>query len=133
LDGLTKRSGIKTSLDVQPPDFPRLASDQEIAVFRIVQECLTNVFRHSKARQVWVTLAQRESQLAITVRDDGKGVGLEITEFKPDSIGVGIGGMRQRVKEFGGEIRLRNANPGMLVEVVMPFRSLSSEQTRAFP
>jgi signal transduction histidine kinase len=63
------------------------------------------------------------------VRDDGKGVGREITEFRSDSVGVGIGGMRQRVKEFGGEVRLRNANPGTLVEVVMP----SFEETRANP
>jgi signal transduction histidine kinase len=122
LEGLTKRSGIESSLDLQPLDFPRLASDLETAVFRVIQECLTNVFRHSNARQVWVTLAQRESQLAITVRDDGKGIGREITEFRPDSVGVGIGGMRQRVKEFGGEVRLKNANPGTVVEVVMPLR-----------
>jgi signal transduction histidine kinase len=130
LEGLTKRSGIENSLDLQPFDFPRLASDLETAVFRVIQECLTNVFRHSKARQVWVTLAQRDGQLAITVRDDGKGVGREITEFRPDSVGVGIGGMRQRVKEFGGEVRLSNTNPGTLVEVVMPFRSLSSGEMR---
>jgi signal transduction histidine kinase len=133
LEGLTKRSGIESSLDLQPLDFPRLASDLETAVFRVIQECLTNVFRHSKARKVWVTLSQRDSQLAITVRDDGKGVGREITEFRPDSVGVGIGGMRQRVKEFGGEVRLRNANPGTLVEVVMPFRNPASEETRATP
>jgi two-component system NarL family sensor kinase len=122
--------GIENSLDLQPLDFPRLASDLETAVFRVIQECLTNVFRHSKARQVWVALAQRDGQLAITVRDDGKGVGREITEFRPDSVGVGIGGMRQRVKEFGGEVRLSNTNPGTLVEVVMPFRSLSSGEMR---
>lgn len=133
LEGLTKRSGIESALDLQPLDFPRLASDLETAVFRVIQECLTNVFRHSKARQVRVTLSQRDSQLAIAVRDDGKGVGCEITEFRADSVGVGIGGMRQRVKEFGGEVRLSNANPGTLVEVVMPLRSLSCEETRATP
>jgi signal transduction histidine kinase len=125
LEGLTKRSGIESSLDLQPRDFPRLASDLETTVFRVIQECLTNVFRHSKARRVWVALAQRDSQLAITVRDDGKGVGSEVTEFSPDSLGVGIGGMRQRIKEFGGEVRLKNANPGTIVEVVVPFRSPS--------
>jgi signal transduction histidine kinase len=109
LEGLTKRSGIESSLDLHPLDFPRLSSDLETAVFRVIQECLTNVFRHSKARQVWVALAQRDGQLAITVRDDGRGVEPEITEFRPHSLGVGIGGMRQRVKELGGEVRLKNA------------------------
>ena len=50
-----------------------------------------------------------------------KGVGSEVTEFSPDSLGVGIGGVRQRIKEFGGEVRLKNANPGTLVEVVVLF------------
>jgi signal transduction histidine kinase len=117
--------GIETSLDLRPSDFPRLASDLETAAFRVIQECLTNVFRHSKARAVWVALAQRDGQLAITVRDDGKGIGLEVSEFRPDSLGVGIGGMRQRVKEFGGEVRLNNANPGTLVEVVVPIQGSS--------
>jgi two-component system NarL family sensor kinase len=66
-----------------------------------------------------------DSQLAITVRDDGIGVRSEVTEFSPDSVGVGIGGMRQRIKEFGGEVRVKNANPGTLIEVVVPFRSPS--------
>src|SRR5579863_5713107 len=105
LDGLGKRSGIESSLDVQPLDFPRLPPDVETAIFRIVQESLTNVFRHAEAHGVWVTLAMREQQLAITVLDDGKGIQDAIAEFRPDSIGVGIGGMRQRAKELGGELR----------------------------
>ena len=127
LEGLTKRSSIETSLDLQPLDFPRLASDLETAAFRVIQECLTNVFRHSKAHRVWVALAQRDGQVTITVRDDGKGIGSEVSEFRPDSLGVGIGGMRQRIKEFGGEVRFKNANPGTLVEVVVPFQSPSKE------
>lgn len=59
------------------------------------------------------------------MQDDGKGVESEVAEFSPGSLGVGIGGMRQRIKEFSGEVRLKNANPGTLVEVVVPFRSPS--------
>src|SRR5262249_43572705 len=65
LDGLTKRSGIKTSLDVQPSDFPRLAPELETAIFRIIQEALTNVYRHSGAQRAWVTLAQAENQITV--------------------------------------------------------------------
>jgi signal transduction histidine kinase len=61
------------------------------------------------------------------VRDDGVGVPEEIAEFRPGSIGVGIGGMRQRVKELGGELRLRNASPGTIVEVVIPVGSTTSD------
>jgi signal transduction histidine kinase len=122
LEGFTKRSGIETAIDVQPPDFPRLSSELETAVFRIIQEALTNVFRHSGARKAWVTLAKTESEVVGSVRDDGKGISDGIAEFRPDRIGVGIGGMRQRVKEFGGELRLRNADPGTLIDVVIPIR-----------
>jgi len=128
VDGLTQRSGIETSIDLQPADFPRLVPELETAVFRIVQEALTNVFRHSEARKASVTLTMSESQLAITVRDDGKGISDHIEEFHPDSIGIGIGGMRQRVKEFGGELRLRNASPGTLLEVAIPITSVMIHQ-----
>jgi signal transduction histidine kinase len=133
LEGLTKRSGIETFLDVEPTDFPRLPSELETAVFRIVQEALNNVFRHSGAKNGWITVRQRDSQLSVTVRDDGKGVEDNVMEFRPDSIGMGLGGMRQRVKEFGGELRLGNAKPGTVVEVVIPTRHSPSAQTPQSP
>lgn len=61
IEGLAKRSGIEASLDVQPPAFPRLPRELETAVFRIIQEALTNVFRHSGARNGWVTLKHQNS------------------------------------------------------------------------
>src|ERR1700689_1694645 len=81
VEGLAKRSGIETSLDVQPRDFPRLATDVETAVFRIVQEALTNVFRHSEAKKVWITLAQHDGLITVGVRDDGKGIGQRVAEL----------------------------------------------------
>jgi signal transduction histidine kinase len=123
LDGLTKRSGLETSLDVQPEDFPRLGPELETTIFRIVQEALTNVFRHAEARKAWITMAVRESQIVVTVGDDGKGIPDSIADFEAGKIGIGIAGMRQRVKEFGGRIRLRNGNPGTLVEAVIPIKS----------
>jgi two-component system NarL family sensor kinase len=132
VDGLTKRSGIETSLEVQPRDFPRLASEVETAVFRIVQEALTNVFRHSEASKVWITLTQREGMIVVAVRDDGKGIGRKIAELQPDSVGVGIGGMKQRAKEFGGELRLTNAHPGTLVELMMPCNTVLREPSAVF-
>jgi PAS domain S-box-containing protein len=127
VEGLTKRSGIETSLDIQPGDFPRLAAEAETAVFRIVQEALTNVFRHSEASRVWITLSQREGTIVVGVRDDGKGIGKRVAELQPDSVGVGIGGMKQRAKEFGGELRLTNAHPGTLVELTIPCNSVLRE------
>jgi signal transduction histidine kinase len=89
-------------------------------VYRVVQEALTNVFRHSGAREARVELAQTNGHLTISVRDDGKGIPKRLTEFKPGSVGVGIGGMRQRVSELGGKLKLENTNPGTLVQVVIP-------------
>jgi len=122
LEGFSKRSGIETDLNVQPSSFPRIAPELETAVFRIVQEALTNVFRHSGARKGWVTVLKQDSQVVVTIRDDGKGIPDRVAEFRPDSIGIGIGGMRQRIKEFGGELQLRNSNPGTIVEVVIPIK-----------
>ncbi len=131
VDGLTKRSGIETSLDVQPSEFPRLAAEIETAVFRIVQEALTNVFRHSEASKVWITLSQKEGIIVVAVRDDGKGIGKKVADLQPDSVGVGIGGMKQRAKEFGGELRLTNAHPGTLVELTIPSSSVVREPSAA--
>jgi signal transduction histidine kinase len=119
VQGFTKRSGIETSMEPEPRVFPRLTPELETAIFRIVQEALTNVFRHSGARHARVTLVKSEKQIVVTVRDDGQGLGDQVVKFRPSSIGVGISGMRQRVKEFGGEL-LQNATPGTCVEVVIP-------------
>jgi signal transduction histidine kinase len=123
VEGFTKRSGIGTSLDVQPPDFPRLTRELETALFRIVQEALTNVFRHSEARKASVSLVRADGQVSIVVCDDGKGMADSTMKFRPGTVGIGLGGMSQRVKEFGGELRLRNANPGTRVEVTLPLKS----------
>src|SRR5580700_5370222 len=127
LEGFTKRSGIEILLDMQPSNFPRLSPEMETAIFRIVQEAVTNVFRHSGAREAWVTLVKDENQIVATVRDNGKGITDGVMEGRPDRIGVGIGGMRQRVKEFDGELRIGNANPGTFVEVAFPIEPLARD------
>lgn len=120
LDGLTKRSGIRTVLEVQPLDFPRLPEELETALYRIIQEALTNVFRHSGAKNAWVLLSKEEDRLIASVRDDGKGIPEQVAKLRPGTTGVGIGGMRQRLAELGGELHLENNHPGTLVEVIVP-------------
>jgi PAS domain S-box-containing protein len=131
LDGMTKRSGIATSLAVEPGEFPRLSPQCETAIFRIIQEALTNVFRHSEATQSRVTLTRHDNNVMVEIRDNGKGMEEGVTKFRPGTIGVGIGGMRQRVEEFGGMLRLSNANPGTVVEVVIPVEHQSRERVLA--
>jgi two-component system, NarL family, sensor histidine kinase UhpB len=120
LEGMTERTGIRTSLDLQPLEFPRLAPQLERTVFRIVQEALTNVFRHSQANTASVTIIQKENSLTLTIRDDGKGVNEHTAQLRPGSIGVGIGGMRERARELGGDLRVVNASPGTIVEITIP-------------
>jgi len=120
LEGLSERSGIEVVLEVDPPDMGRLKSEIETAIFRIVQEALTNMFRHSGARHGSVKVLEKDGNVIVCVRDDGKGVDEQVIQLRPESVGVGIGGMRQRVTELGGTLRLVNANPGTLVEVIIP-------------
>jgi signal transduction histidine kinase len=127
LEGFTKRSGIAVFLEVKPTSFPRLALEMETAIFRIIQEAVTNVFRHSGAREAWVTLIREDDLITGTVRDNGKGIADGIMEGKPDRIGVGIGGMRQRVKEFGGDLRIANADPGTIVQVSVPMETMTHD------
>jgi len=131
VEGLAKRSGLETYLEVEPRDFPRLTTEVETAVFRIVQEALTNVFRHSEAHKVWITMAQKNGAILVSVRDDGKGISKKVIELQPDSVGVGIGGMKQRATEFGGELRLTNAHPGTLVELLVPCSAAVREPAAA--
>jgi signal transduction histidine kinase len=122
LEGLSERSGIDIRLEVEPPDLSRLRSELETAIFRIIQEALTNMFRHSGARNGSISLNENNGRITVTVRDDGKGIEEQVIQLRPESVGVGIGGMRQRVTELGGSLRLANANPGTIVEVVIPSR-----------
>lgn len=120
LDGVKERSGIETTLNLYPREFPRLAGPLERTVFRIVQEALTNVYRHSGARKAAVIVRQKDSKLIVQVLDDGKGVSEQTLQLQPGSIGVGIGGMRERARELGGELRMLKGDPGTTVEVVIP-------------
>jgi signal transduction histidine kinase len=125
LEGFTKRSGIETVVQLPPRDSPRFKPELETAIFRIIQEALTNVFRHSGARKAWITVVTSESQTAVTVRDDGKGLDDNVIELRPGSVGIGLGGMRQRVKEFGGELQLQNTNPGTQVKITIPANAMT--------
>ncbi len=131
VDGMSKRSGIETLLDVRPSDVPRMSPEVETAVFRIVQEALTNVYRHSEARKASISLRQKDGLIVVSVVDDGKGIDERIAEMRPEKVGIGIGGMKQRAREFGGELRLTNTAPGTLLELMIPAASVLLEPTAA--
>lgn len=79
-----------------------------------------------------VSLKRTKSQINVAVRDDGKGIPKHIMEFQPGCIGVGIAGMRQRVKELGGKLLLHDASPGTLVEVFIPDKTAKLDDRAVF-
>lgn len=124
VDGLAKRSGIQISLDLKPQLFPRLSKDIEVTIFRVIQESLTNVYRHSGSESVRVEIEKQAERVIIRVRDYGKGCPLEVFGAKPTGrLGVGINGMRERVRQLGGELLVAPAEPGTLVEARIPLFS----------
>ncbi len=113
--GLEKRSGLKVTFEFKPTDFPRLALDLETAVFRIVQEALTNVYRHSGSQDARVEITQETDRVLVRVRDFGKGIGSAGLTG-----GVGVSGMKERIKQLNGEFKVTKAEPGTLVEAFIP-------------
>ena len=121
LDGFTKRSNIQSSLSVMPHAFPRLPKDIEVTIFRVVQESLTNVYRHSGSENARVEIEKQADRVIVRVRDYGKGLPLELAGMKPSAgEGVGISGMRERLRQLGGELLVSRAEPGTAVEARLP-------------
>jgi PAS domain S-box-containing protein len=121
VDGFQKRSGTKVAFDYKPSNFPRLAAEIEITVFRIIQEGLTNIYRHSGSPDARIDIHQHPDRVVVRVRDFGKGIATDhITGALAVPTGAGLGGMRERVKQFGGDVKFSRAEPGTLVEATVP-------------
>jgi signal transduction histidine kinase len=119
-EGLTQRSGIRVESKIQPDKFPRLGTDIETAIFRIVQESLSNVFRHSNSDRATVELEKENGQVVVRIRDYGKGFPDNGEPIESKLVGVGIAGMRERIRQFGGELRVSRCEPGTMVAVAIP-------------
>jgi PAS domain S-box-containing protein len=121
VEGLAKRSKIEISLSITPPSFPRLNPDIETTIFRVVQESLTNVYRHANSESALVEVDKKAEFVMVRVRDYGKGLPQEsVGRTQSPNLGVGIGGMRERVRQLGGELTVSQAQPGTLVEARIP-------------
>jgi signal transduction histidine kinase len=118
-EGFAKRSGVETVLDL-PKNFPRLEPEIEMAIFKIVQESLTNVFRHAQAKRAVVQLEERDGCALVSIEDNGKGIGSGAEELHPNSYGIGVIGIKQRAAEYDGQVTLRNTGSGTRVEVKIP-------------
>ena len=121
LDGFSKRSGIQTTLEA---DFKgRLPHDIEMALFRIVQESLTNIHRHSQSATARIRFSVIGNRACVEIRDEGKGIGSGALDFNlnsPAKWGVGVRGMRERVRQFGGQLDLASSDQGTTVTATIP-------------
>lgn len=124
IEGLAKRSNIDIALTVLPQDFPRLGTDIETTIFRVVQEALTNVYRHAQSERARVELEKEAGWIIVRVRDYGKGLPAEMAKSTSGvRMGVGVAGMRERLRQFGGDLSVRRSEPGTLVEAKIPLFS----------
>ncbi len=121
VDGFAERSKIKVTLDIAP-DVDRLSEDYELTLFRIAQECLTNVHRHSGSFTALVRLWRTNGRVEMEVSDEGTGIKPEIqAKFAAGgSVGVGLRGMQERVRLLGGELTVQSTGNGTSVLVALP-------------
>jgi signal transduction histidine kinase len=133
VEGFTKRSGIFVDVFAEP--IGRLPSDIEMALFRVVQEALSNVHRHSTSDTASIRLEHRNGDIVLQIKDRGKG--LAIDDHGPDtngavSLGVGIPGMKQRLRQLGGTLDISSNHTGTTVSAVVPIEKEVDHGTNTF-
>jgi signal transduction histidine kinase len=127
IDGFAERSQIKVELEFSD-NFGRLSRELETAIFRVVQECLTNVHRHSGSPIAKIRIALSEGLVLVEVEDRGKGIAPEkLIEMDSDGMpGVGIRGMRERIRQLGGRVDINSDSSGTTIRAHLPVASASS-------
>ena len=120
IDGLKERSGLDIHLSI-PEDFGRAPRDMELVIFRLVQECLTNIHRHSGASSACISIARGRGAISVEVADNGAGMPAEkLLEVRSGGYGVGLRGMRERVRQFHGEMSIESDSSGTKILVTLP-------------
>lgn len=118
--GFGKRSGIQVHLDI-PEDMDRFPHDVELAIFRVVQEALTNIHRHSRSRTATITARHDAEGLTVTIADQGCGVPEKMLHSVANaSLGVGIAGMRERMRQLGGFLEITSGSRGTQICAHVP-------------
>ena len=132
IDEFAKRSGIEVELEL-PNGIDRLPELVRITLFRILQESLTNVHRHSGSPSAEVRLKVSNHEAVLTVRDFGRGVPAELiqgSQTNGQQFGVGLSGMRERVNDIGGTFEIQSNGNGTLITVSIPVATATSEAAR---
>lgn len=120
VQGFSQRSGIQVDCDL-PDSFPRMPKAWELAVFHVIQEGLSNVQRHSRSSSAKVCLKACSSKATVNVENEGSGLPpLSAGGLEPTRAGVGISGMRERVRNLGGQLCLYSSANHTILEVTLP-------------
>jgi signal transduction histidine kinase len=120
VDGLEKRSALRIHLEI-PKDFGRLSTELELTIFRLVQECLTNVHRHAVSKNASISIFHDGEVVHLEIRDDGKGISADkLADIQSRGSGVGIRAMRERVHPFGGIMSIESSDSGTTVRFTFP-------------
>jgi signal transduction histidine kinase len=121
VDGFAQRSKITVQLDL-PTELGRLPREMEIAVFRVMQECLTNIHRHSGSPTAGIRLRRHNGEVLVEIEDKGRGIPLEKREKLSvnGTPGVGIRGMRERLRQLGGNLEISSNGTGTIVSARLP-------------
>lgn len=122
IEGFSKRSGLRVTLDA-PPDPERLPEAVELALFRVAQESLGNVHRHAGASSARIRLMGDAEQVILEVSDQGRGMTsekLDASQSGREGTGVGIAGMRERLRLLGGRLEIESGKHGTTVRAVVP-------------
>jgi signal transduction histidine kinase len=120
--GFAERSGIHMDVEIDS-DLGRFPQELELIVFRVVQEALGNIHRHSGSPTAKIMLSRDDREVRLLIRDEGCGLPDEVVNPEPGTaprVGVGIGGMRERARQFGGEFKITSSHRGTEVTVVLP-------------
>jgi PAS domain S-box-containing protein len=133
LEGFSKRSGIKTTFHAAE-DFGRQSRDAELVLFRVLQESLTNVQRHSGSKSAEISISQTFDLVTMEVKDSGKGLPPAIVELGNrdwmGSLGVGLRGMSERLRQLGGALEMSSDESGTRVRATVPFLETKPTTTR---
>ncbi|HZQ67549.1 MAG TPA: response regulator [Terriglobales bacterium] len=129
VDGLVARSQLRVDLEIAP-QIGRLPAEIELTLFRVLQEGLTNILRHSGSDRAQVIVQRSEGSVDLTIRDFGSGIPPEALKQTRIGKGVGLAGMRERVSELGGHLRL-TSDGGTKVSVSIPLRNNPESVTEA--
>lgn len=121
VDGFAERSNIRVNVEI-PAEMERFSPDLETAIFRVVQECLTNIHRHSGSATASIRLDRSPDAITLEVADQGKGIPEEKlpSSASAGKTGVGLRGMWERVRQFGGDMEISSRGTGTIVRVVLP-------------